>query len=171
MKKAISLVLTVVMLFAVCVPAFAATVLDKSTPSGQVTVETDTHKKDGSDAADYCLTIPADTKIPWGEEKTDVSYTIESHLMRNKAVSVKVTTSDDTDKGTMKTDAAKGDIQYLPYTLDGAGVNYSANHPVVFEAEKQEVNVLISRADWNKAIVESYSDILTYTAELVTIGA
>lgn len=162
MKKTVSIVLAVVMLFAVCVPAFAADISD--TGSGNVTVSTLTTKEDGSDATDYIVEIPADTQIAWGTPSTDVGYTVESHLMRNQAVKVTVTGS-----GTMKTDPANGDVYPLAYTLDGAGRDYTASSPVVYAAERQTVNVLISENAWNEAVVESYSDVLTYTSEIVTI--
>lgn len=162
MKKTVSIVLAVVMLFAVCVPAFAADISD--TGSGNVTVSTLTTKEDGSDATDYIVEIPADTQIAWGTPSTDVGYTVESHLMRNQAVKVTVTGS-----GTMKTDPANGDVYSLAYTLDGAGRDYTAAGPVVYAAERQTVNVLISENAWNEAVVESYSDVLTYASEVVTV--
>ena len=96
MKKAISVVLALVMLFAVCVPAFAADI--SATGTGDVIVSTSTKTATGEDAESYTVTIPADTTIAWGTDSTDVGYTVESHLARNKAVAVAVTGS-----GEMKT--------------------------------------------------------------------
>lgn len=162
MKKAISVVLTFIMLFAVCVPAFAATDISKTGGTGEVTVKTTTKTESGDDAETYSVTIPADTQIAWGTISTDVSYTVESHLSRNKAVAVAVAGS-----GEMKTE----DGAYaLAYTLDGA-VEYVADRPVVYPAAAQAVNVLIAEDSWNTAVVESYSDVLTYTSEVVAITA
>lgn len=165
MKKAISIVLTVVMLFAVCVPAFAMVDIS-DTGKGDLTVKTTTTTEEGKDAADYSVKIPADADIAWGTPSKDVSYTVESHLKRNQAVKVYVSGS-----GEMKTDPANGDIYTLAYTLDGAGVDFTTDKPTVYPEAKQEVLVLISEDDWNKAVVESYSDVLTYTSEVVTVGA
>lgn len=159
MKKAISIVLALVMLFAVCVPAFAADI--SATGTGDVIVSTSTKTESGEDAAAYTVTIPADTTIAWGTPSTDVSYTVESHLTRDKAVAVAVTGS-----GEMKTVDGK---YTLAYTLDGATA-FTAASPVVYPAAAQAVNVLIAADDWNTAIVESYSDVLTYTAELVAFA-
>lgn len=160
MKKAISVVLALVMLFAVCVPAFAADI--SADGKGDVIVSTSTKTETGEDAETYTVVIPADTTIAWGTESTDVGYTVESHLARNKAVAVAVTGS-----GEMKTvDGA----YTLAYTLDGATA-FQADHPVVYPAAVQAVNVLIAADDWNRAVVESYSDILTYTAEIVAVAA
>lgn len=156
MKKAISVALALVMLFAVCIPAFAADI--SATGTGDVIVSTSTKTATGEDAETYTVTIPADTTIAWGTESTDVSYTVESHLARNKAVSVAVAGS-----GEMKTvDGA----YTLAYTLDGATA-FTAEHPVVYPAAAQAINVLIAADDWNTAVVESYSDVLTYTAEVI----
>lgn len=165
MKKAISIVLTVVMLFAVCIPVFAMQDISE-TGSGNLTVTTLTTTEDGKNAADYSVSIPADTDIAWGTPSTDVGYYVESHLKRNQAVRVVVSGS-----LKMKTDPANGEPYSIAYTLGGDGVDYTAGHPVVYEAEKQEVNVLIDSDVWNRAVVESYSDVLTYTSEVVTVTA
>ena len=79
MKKVISMLMTVAMLAALMVPAFA---LDQNTPKGDVIVKTDTEMADGQDARRYTVTIPADTVIAWGAEKTDLTgYTAEAHRL------------------------------------------------------------------------------------------
>lgn len=162
MKKAISLVLTVVMLFAVCVPAFAATDISQTHGEGKVNVITETKTDTGEDAETYSVIIPADTKIAWGTISTDVSYSVESHLSRNKAVNVAVTGS-----GEMTTE----DMKYsLPYTLEGVLV-YHGSRPVVYPAETQTVNVVITEDSWKNAVVESYSDVLTYESEVIIVTA
>lgn len=160
MKKAISIVLTVVMLFAVCVPAFAARDISEA-GSGDVIVKTLTTKENGDNAEDYFVIIPIDTDIAWETERTDVSYSVESHLARNKAVKVTVSGS-----GEMKT--ADGAYS-IAYSLDGTGVDYTADRPTVYPAETQKVDVVVEKDAWNKAVVETYSDILTYTAEVVSV--
>lgn len=164
MKKAISIVLTVVMMFAVCVPAFAETVLNKENKSGKLNVSTTTDFENGETAIRYTITIPADTQIAWGTtDPVDVSYFVESHLSRNQAVQVEVSGT-----GTMKTDPANGDVYELAYTLNGA-ITFSADSPVVYPAAKQDVTVVIAEDSWNNAVVERYSDILTYASELVDL--
>ena len=160
MKKTLSVVLALVMLFAVCVAAFAATEPTDigATGSGTVMVVTSTKTETGEDAADYKVKIPADTTVAWGAPSTDVSFTVESHLTRDKVVAVTVTGS-----GEMKTvDGA----YKLAYTLDGA-TDFTAKKQVIYPAEKQALSVLIDGDAWNRAVVESYSDILTYTSEIV----
>lgn len=66
MKKVISVLMTVAMLAALMVPAFA---LDQNTPKGDTIVKTGTTMEGGQDARRYTVTIPADTVITWGAEK------------------------------------------------------------------------------------------------------
>lgn len=163
MKKTLAIVLTFVMLFAVCVPAFAAPTEQTITTTpglGDIIVKTLTTDENGETAERFELTVPADTDIAWETERTDVSYSVESHLARNKAVKVTVSGS-----GEMKT--ADG-VYNIAYKLDGIGVDYTAGRPTVYPAETQKVDVVVEKDAWNKAVVESYSDILTYTAEVVT---
>ena len=159
MKKILSIALALVMMMAICVPAFAADLTQKPAQSGDVIISTDTKDKDGNDAEQYIVTIPADTVIPWGEAETDVSYSVEAHLTRNNRVNVTVAGS-----GAMKT--ADGAYS-LAYTLDG-GVDYTTAEANVYPAANVELKVLVADLDWNTAVVEEYSDILTYTSEIVT---
>ena len=88
MKKVLSVVLAVMMLALIAVPSFAATVTTAG--ATDVIVKTSTAKEDGTSGEKYSIEIPADTVIPWGTEATDVSYTVEAHLARNKGVKVVV---------------------------------------------------------------------------------
>ncbi len=164
MKKILSLAMALVMIMAVMVPAFAVE-LNANPDSADVIINTDTLKdtdgdgKGDTDAEEYTVTIPADTTIPWGQETTDVSYKVESHLKRNGNVVVMVTGA-----GVMKTTDGAYEI---PYTLTGEGVAFRAEGvPTIYPAATKAVTVTISADDWNSAVVEEYKDILTYTAEI-----
>jgi len=163
MKKVLSVALAVLMLVMVSVPGFAASVTSEG--ASDVIVKTKTTKEDDTSAEEFAVTIPADTVIPWGTEKTDVSYLVESHLARNKGVKVVVAGT-----GSMKTvDAAYS----LAYTLEGAD-EFLATSPVVYDEAtdsgvSQELKVKINSTDWKKAVVEEYSDTLTYTVSVEAI--
>lgn len=181
MKKFLSIALALVMVCALMVPAFAAEITGNGTQvvgsPAEVVIKTSTKRDtnndgkiddDDEDAANFVVTVPADTVIPWGTASTDVGYTVESHLMRGQAVQVTVAGS-----GTMKTDPANGEVYEIAYTLDGA-VSFKAASPVVYGTAdepgvKQALNVLVADDDWNRAVVEEYSDTLTYTAEVATL--
>ncbi len=160
MKKVISIALALVMMLAICVPAFAADLTVKPSEAGDVLISTDTKDKNGNDAEQYIVTIPADTVIPWGEAETDVSYKVEAHLTRNNRVNVTVA-----GNGAMKT--ADGAYE-LAYALDGT-VNYTTATANVYPAANVELKVVVDDLTWNTAVVEEYSDILTYTSSIVTV--
>ena len=163
MKKVLSVVLAVMMLALIAVPSFAATVTTAG--ATDVIVKTSTTKEDGTSGENYSIDIPADTVIPWGTEATDVSYTVEAHLARNKGVKVVVAGT-----GAMKTtDGAYS----LAYALEGADA-FLATSPVVYDEAtdsgvKQDLKVKIDSVNWKKAVVEEYSDTLTYTVSVEAI--
>lgn len=164
MKKVLSFAMALVMMMAVMVPAFAVE-LNANPDSADVVINTSTLKDTDNDgvgdteAESYTVTIPADTTIPWGQETTDVSYKVESHLKRDGNVVIMVTGA-----GVMKTVDGAYEI---PYTLSGEGVAYRAEGvPTIYPAYTAEVKVNITADDWNTAVVDEYSDILTYTAEI-----
>jgi len=158
MKKVISIALALVMMLAICVPAFAADLTQKPSEASDIIISTDTKDINGNDAEQYIVTIPADTVIPWGEAETDVSYSIEAHLTRNNRVNVTVA-----GNGAMAT--ADGAYS-LAYTLDG-GVDYTTATANVYPAADVELKVLVSADAWNYAVVEEYKDTLTYTSSIV----
>ena len=160
MKKIIAIVMALVMMMAVTVTAFAADLTQGPANNGDVTITTDTKDADGNDVERYTVTIPADTTIPWGQDKTAVDYAITSQLRRNHRVEVSVAGS-----GAMKTTDG---IYKIAYTLVGA-TNYTTTQPTIVVPDVQSLDVVIAETVWAGAVVEEYSDILTYTAELVTV--
>lgn len=161
MKKILSIALAVVMLFAVCVPAFAANPITQDTePNGTTIVKTSTTTETGEDAEKYAVSIPADTKIPWGKTETDLeNYSVEAHLAYGKHVYISVANS-----GLMK--LADDANETLAYTLTGDGVAAEyVSTTVVNPVAPLALKVAIDAADWANAIVGEYSDTLTFTAE------
>lgn len=160
MKKFLSVALALVMVCALMVPAFAAVVNTDGVATNETLIKTSTKTEGGDDAEGYTVIIPADTTIPWGAASTDVGYSVESHLARDKQVTVAVAGT-----GSMKT----ADGKYaLPYTLDGATA-YAAGAEVVYPAAAQALSVLVADDDWNRAVVEEYTDILTYTVAVAAL--
>lgn len=165
MKKILSIAIAFVMMLSICIPAFAADLTTMPGQASDVEISTSTLKDTDGDgipdaeAESYIVTIPADTVIPWGAAETDVSYSVEAHLTRNNRVNVTVA-----GNGAMTT--ADGAYS-LAYTLDGS-VDYTTAEANVYPAAVAELKVLVAEDAWNTAIVEEYSDILTYTSEIVT---
>ncbi len=159
MKKLLAMALAVVMMLAVCVPAFAAEI---TTDDGKGTsiIKTSTQTAGGEEGAGFTVTIPAENTIYWDAQSTDLTYTITSQLGPNTGVQVTV---DDTDQAYVMTDA---NSYTLAYTLaDTVGVTTS---PVV-NAEEFTYTVNVAQTAWDAAIVSEYADELTFTAELVAI--
>lgn len=160
MKKVVSVLMAVAMLAALMVPAFA---LDQNTPSGDTIVKTSTTMEGGQDARRYTVTIPADTVIAWGAEKTDLTgYTAEAHLAYGEKLSVTVAGS-----GNMTYSPEAGVTLELPYTLDG-DTAYKSTGAVVYPVANLALSVNIAADDWNQAVVGEYQDTLTFTAAIVT---
>ena len=158
MKKVVSVLMAVAMLAALMVPAFA---LDQNTPKGDVIVKTDTKMAGGQDARRYTVTIPADTVIAWGAEKTDLTgYTAEAHLAYGEKLSVTVS-----GKGNMTYSPEAGTTLALPYTLEG-DTAYESTGPVVYPVATLALSVNIAADDWNAAVVGEYQDTLTFTATI-----
>lgn len=159
MKKVVSVLMAVAMLAALMVPAFA---LDQNTPKGDVIVKTDTEMADGQDARRYTVTIPADTVIAWGAEKTDLTgYTAEAHLAYGEKLSVTVS-----GNGNMVYEPEAGTTLALPYTLEG-DTAYESAGPVVYPVATLALSVNITADDWNAAVVGEYQDTLTFTATIL----
>lgn len=158
MKKVISMLMTVAMLAALMVPAFA---LDQNTPKGDTIVKTSTTMEGGQDARRYTVTIPADTVITWGAEKTDLTgYTAEAHLAYGEKLSVTVS-----GNGNMVYEPEAGTTLALPYTLEG-DTAYESAGPVVYPVATLALSVNITADDWNAAVVGEYQDTLTFTAAI-----
>lgn len=160
MKKILSLALVLVMMAAICVPAFATkTISDKAPESATSLVKTSTLKEDGTNGENYKVIIPAATEIPWGKESTDLSYSVEAHLAYGKKLAVEV---EGNNTMALKEDAN----EKLAYTLGGA-VSYLSARPVVNPVDIQTITLNVTKDAWANAIVGEYSDVLTFTATVV----
>ncbi len=163
MKKVISMLMTVAMLAALMVPSFAVLNGSNDPDKGDVIVKTSTTMEGGQDARRYIVTIPADTVIAWGAEKTDLTgYTAEAHLAYGEKLSVTVS-----GNGNMVYEPEAGTTLALPYTLDG-DTAYESTGAVVYPVATLALSVNIAADDWNAAVVGEYQDTLTFTAAIVT---
>lgn len=166
MKKILSVALALLMMLAVCIPAFATKSITDKTPekTADTLVKTDTRREDGSSGESYTVEIPLTAKIPWGKNSYSIDYYVESHLAYGKRLSVKV---DFSGEMTLDEDAA----ETLEYTLSGTTL-FRSEKPVVYSNNiesplvKQPLSIEVTDLAWAKAIVGEYSDILTFTAEV-----
>lgn len=164
MKKFISLVLALVMMLAVCVPAFAANtkkITNETVNSATTLVKTSTLKEDGSSGESFTVILPSDASIPWGKETaTNMNYSVEAHLGYGKKLSVKVT-------GNNKMALAEDANETITYSLGGT-IEYFSEGPVVNPQANVPLTLTVDKETWANAIVGEYKDTLTFTAEVVT---
>lgn len=190
MKKTLSFLLALTLLFALCVSAFAEGAAESS---GRKTIEgrgadlpgeksdtaiVRTKKEDdsGQTGASYRVWIPAVTEIEWNAAETPVPYAVESHLEYGQRLHVRVEVTHPVGSAhagrlIYKPAANPADEQSLPYTIDGTV--FDADREVYYDERQTDpagavyisgLTVKIKPVDWNKAIVGAYEDTLTFTA-------
>lgn len=161
MKKILAIAMALVMMMAICVPAFAA-VTGGSNSGSDTIINTDTKKDTDNDgvgdteASWYTVTIPATQTLPWEATSSNIKYTVASQLKTGEAVMVKV---DDADKA-YKMTAAGGELKY---SLENATFTAPS---AVYNAETS-VTVKVALNDWKSVAIDNYTDTLTFTAEIV----
>ncbi len=161
MKKILAIAMALVMMMAICVPAFAA-VTGGSNAGNDTIINTDTKKDTDNDGigdtevAWYTVTIPATQTLPWETESKDIEYTVASQLKTGEAVKVTVADADAAYKMTSN----GGE---LAYTLDNA--TFTA--PSAVYDDTASVTVKVALDDWKSVAIDNYTDTLTFTAEIV----
>lgn len=171
MKKYVSLVLTAVMLFAVCIPAFAAEInMGDAVQSATPDVFTKTTDENNQNPASYTVIIPADTEIPWSETATEFQYSISSQLEIGKCLNISVTGENSENK--LISDITSATIPYkLSYSGDGTGedsLSYNSNTEMINNL-KRTFYVRIVSGDWDSVPVTEYKDYLTFSIDIVNI--
>lgn len=158
MKKVISIVLALVMMLAVCVPAFAAdkTITNEAPDAQDAVVKTSTN---GDDKSNYTVTFPAETVISWGAETADIQYKVSAQLETGKVLKVSAAAK---DGNAVMTDA---NGLTLAYTLSG-DTSCTTTPNVVTTDEVKTLTVNVPTANWNAAVISEYSGNITFTAEV-----
>ncbi len=163
MKKILSIAVAVLMIAAICVPCFAATI-DKTTPEGKGTAQVKTDISAVTDNGTFVVTIPAEMPIPWNTANTDSSkdftYSVESQLKTGKLIQV------DVAQNNANMTSASGAT--LAYTITGDITAVKTTAPVVAAGTfVKTVTVNVAGAAWANAAIDEYSDTLTFTAQIV----
>ena len=155
MKKIVSILLAVMMIAAIAVPSFAATITKESDPkTADVQVKTKTTDKENNDPENY--TVTAEITVAWNDTTAqDASYTVDSQLKLGAKLKVSAAAN---DAGKM-TNAATD--KFLTFTVAGGDV---AEYSELNNAVKSATTVTI--ADFNAPIAE-YVGHMTYTVEYV----
>lgn len=157
MKKIVSILLAVMMIAAIAVPSFAATITKESDPkTADVQVMTKTTDKDNNDPENYTVTIPAEIAVPWGEKEAwDAHYTVNSQLKLGAKLKVSAAAKNEGKMTNAATD------KFLTFTVAGGEV---AEYPELNKNVESSTTVTI--ADFNAPIAE-YVGHMTYTVEYV----
>lgn len=164
MKKILSIAVAVLMIAAICVPCFAATI-DKTTPDGKGTAQVKTDISAVTDNGTFVVTIPAEMPIPWNTANTDSSkdftYSVESQLKTGKLIQV------DVAQNNANMTSASG--AKLAYTITGDIKAVKTTAPVVAAGTfVKTVTVNVAGTAWANAAIDEYSDTLTFTAQIVS---
>lgn len=157
MKKIVSILLAVMMIAAIAVPSFAATITEKSDPkTAEVQVMTKTTDKDNNDPENYTVTIPAEIAVPWGEKTAwNAHYTVNSQLKLGAKLKVSAAAENEGKMTNAATD------KFLTFTVAGGEV---AEYPELNKNVESSTTVTI--ADFNAPIAE-YVGHMLYTVEYV----
>lgn len=163
MKKILSIAVAVLMIAAICVPCFAATI-DKTTPDGKGTAQVKTDISAVTDTGTFVVTIPAEMPIPWNtantDSATDFTYSVESQLKTGKVIQV------DVAQNSANMTSASGAT--LAYTITGDITAVKTTAPVVAAGTfVKTVTVNVAGEAWANAAIDEYTDHLTFTAQVV----
>lgn len=157
MKKIVSILLAVMMIAAIAVPSFAATITKESDPkTADVQVMTKTTDKDNNDPENYTVTIPAEIAVPWGEKTAwNAHYTVNSQLKLGAKLKVSAAAENEGKMTNAATD------KFLTFTVAGGDVT---EYPELNKNVESSTTVTI--ADFNAPIAE-YVGHMIYTVEYV----
>lgn len=163
MKKILSIAVAVLMIAAICVPCFAATI-DKTTPDGKGTAQVKTDISAVTDNGTFVVTIPAEMPIPWNtantDSATDFTYSVESQLKTGKLIQVDVAQN--------STNMTSASGATLAYTITGDITAVKTTAPVVAAGTfVKTVTVNVAGTAWANAAIDEYTDHLTFTAQVV----
>lgn len=157
MKKIVSILLAVMMIAAIAVPSFAATITKESDPkTADVQVKTKTTDKENNDPENYTVTIPAEITVAWGETKAKAAhYTVNSQLKLGAKLKVSAAAENEGKMTNAATD------KFLTFTVAGGDVT---EYPELNKNVESSTTVTI--ADFNAPIAE-YVGHMLYTVEYV----
>ena len=160
MKKIISIALALVMMMAICVPAFAETAVE-----GANDVQVETTYNASTDAS-YTVTIPATISIPWNNTNPqNATYKVESQLL----IGAKLNVSAAANNGGEMT--ATGTDDTLTFTVTGGDVvefvGVNAQNTTSPDGTINGENVKVAVSTFEGKAVGEYTGTITYTVQYV----
>ena len=143
MKKVVTLVLAVLLVVSCALPAFA----------DSMTISTEASK------ADYQLSFPADTEIPWEAESTPIGEVAAEKLLLEPGKVVAVTVESANGYALVNTQDAQ---KKIPYTLSGADSMVFAPGGI---DKTYPLSVAVANDAWRAAAAGEHNDTLTFVVE------
>ena len=152
MKKILAVVMALTMLFALCVPAFAADpnpITKDTAQSGSIDVITTYVASDET----YSVSYPAAVNVAWGDTAAqDAKYTVTSALQ----IGAKITVSAAANDGGVMT--AAGTTDTLTFSVqNGEAQEFTGANAAVNSA------TTVTISDFSGAAVGEYTGTMTYT--------
>ena len=152
MKKILAVVMALTMLFALCVPAFAADpnpIKKDTAQSGSIDVITTYVASDET----YSVSYPAAVNVAWGDTAAqDAKYTVTSALQ----IGAKITVSAAANDGGVMT--AAGTTDTLTFSVqNGEAQEFTGANTAVDSA------TTVTISDFSGAAVGEYTGTMTYT--------
>ena len=152
MKKILAVIMALTMLFALCVPAFAADpnpITKDTAQSGSIDVITTYLPSDET----YSVSYPAAVNVAWGDTAAqDAKYTVTSALQ----IGAKITVSAAENAGGVMTAAGTADT--LTFSVqNGAAQEFTGANAAVNSA------TTVTISDFSGAAVGEYTGTMTYT--------
>lgn len=158
MKKAISLIVALVMLFAVCVPAFAADqTITKDTPgsNGKTNVTTKTTDKEGKDPSTYTVSYPAEVTIAWDDtDSYELGYKVTTQLALGAQLKVKAEAN---NEGKMTSNLTEKTLTFA--LQNGAESTFGPD----CNEQAPTTQPSVSIANWADAPIAAYTGTVTFT--------
>lgn len=157
MKKILSVLLAVAMMFAICVPVFADTEINQASQdqTAQTEVKTKTEKSDGSDPSNYTVSIPAEVPIAWDDTSAhDIVYTVTTQLK----IGAKIAVSAAADNGGKMT--ATGTDKKLTFVLSNGDAEEFGEF---VNGAQPTTKPSVAIASFSGAPVAEYSGTVTFT--------
>ena len=163
MKKTISILLALTMLFALCVPSFAVnkTITDSSLnpQTGEIVVD-----GTATGTENYTVEFDATTNLTWGiTTAQNVAYSYKCQLKPGNHLHITVT--NDT-KNTLKA-VPTSSTDTISYKLAG-DVDVTSKSANVSTLKPQNATVTVTAENWSKAPLGQYKDTLTFTVTVVS---
>lgn len=186
MKKLLAVVLALVMMFAVCVPAFATVttngnniVVTGEENEPQQEANAYVYTTDELPAGDhaYTVTIPAETPITWKSEYTPFTYTVAAQLPLGKRLQLAVKSENLKNLGEPRRLTNAATDSYIPYTYakptgtEGVyqevdSLSYTTDTEVLRSTPRTFYLHILDTA-WTDIPVAQYEDHLTFVIDIV----